>query len=73
MHPDILAALARAQREDLLRQREFRNTARYPMRWLKTAGQPPDRRVRTRVGLALVAAGVRLAQDQPGGIELLHK
>jgi len=73
MHPDFLAALARAQRDDLLRQREFRNSATSVVRTPKHPGQTLDRRARTRLGLALVAAGTRLVQDQPGGIELLHK
>jgi hypothetical protein len=73
MHPEFLAALARAQRDDLVRQREFRNTAKHSRQRRKAAGQASDVRVRTRLGLALVAAGTRLAQDQAGGIELLHK
>lgn len=73
MHPEFLAALARAQRDDLLRQREFRNSAVLAVRGQKRAGQATERRARTRLGIALVAAGTRLVQEQPGGIELLHK
>jgi hypothetical protein len=73
MHPDLLLALARARREDLLRHREFRELAYQGTSVPEGAAHQHNHRIRTRIGRILVSAGSRLAGPGQPEIELLHK
>ena len=58
MHPDFLGALARQRDQELLRPAEFRSPAR---RWRTDLdARAVLKRVRSRVGEALVDVGVHL-------------
>jgi hypothetical protein len=73
MHPEFLPQIAQAQREDLLRQREFREHVS------RARARPVDQpqrsflQSRERVGSLLIRAGSRLIGERQAGLELVHK
>jgi hypothetical protein len=73
MYPEYLPSLARAHQEDLLRQREFRESARLARAGRDVAVQDPLFRLRRRIGGTMVAVGERLIGQPSGGLELLQK
>jgi hypothetical protein len=75
MYPDLLPNLAQCRREDLLRQREFREQARLARARPPAQHRPfqPLRQSRIKVGTLLIKAGGRLSEPQPAGLDLVHK
>jgi hypothetical protein len=66
MHPELLYSIVTARHKELHRQTQFRHwrTVRPARRPLGTL--PAAKRVRTSIGVALVAAGTRLQRGAPG-------
>jgi len=60
MHPDLISALERERHAELLRARQFRDTARDDSVSLVPRRRTPVHHLRRAVGSALVAAGTRL-------------
>jgi hypothetical protein len=60
MHPDLISALVRERRTELLRHQHFQENRRGRSRPLWQQRQRPDQRLRRTVGVALVHAGTRL-------------
>jgi hypothetical protein len=66
MHPDLLRALEKERRAELLRHQHFR-----PSRTELPATRRPRPRVRRSLGLALVGIGTRLLRDGGSAIDLV--
>ena len=76
MYPDLLPTLAKCRREDLLRQREFREQVRQARARPPAQHQRPFRPLRQsriKVGTLLIRAGGRLSEPQRAGLDLVHK
>jgi hypothetical protein len=76
MYPDLLPKLAQCRREDLLRQREFREQARLARARPPAQHQRPFRPLRQsriKVGSLLIRAGARLSEPPRAGLDLVHK
>jgi hypothetical protein len=68
MHPELLRALERERRAELLRHSQFRQPRSAP-----PTRRPPGStwRVRRSVGLAFVSIGTRLMRDGRTNVELM--
>ena len=70
MHPDLLHALGKERRAELLRQHQFRHNERRPSPSPLVARRRPLRRLRLSLGTLLVLAGARLIGRGPDTADL---
>jgi hypothetical protein len=69
MHPELLRALERERRAELLRPYQFRQPRATPPAARRPVGT--TRRVRHSVGLAFVSIGTRLMRDGRTSVDLI--
>jgi hypothetical protein len=70
MHPDLLWALEKERRAELLRHHHFRQ----PNTDLQVDAETrqPQRRVRRSIGIAFVGIGTRLLGESRAGVDLIE-
>jgi hypothetical protein len=71
MHPDLLRALEKERRAELLRPHHFRETPTDGQLGTPRRVRTPARRARRSIGIALVGVGTRLLRDGHAGIDLI--
>jgi hypothetical protein len=70
MHPELLRALAREHRAELLRHHQYRQRSKTPPDAVVRATRPL-RRVRLAMGTVLVTAGTRLLASAPSRVDVV--
>jgi hypothetical protein len=69
MHPDLLRALEKERRAEILRRHQFRQS---PTPAPAARARPPVRRVRRSIGFAFVGIGTRLLGEGRSGVDLIE-